>query len=42
MIVGEVEQKTNDSLSKIEDFETFVNAIGVDYKSEDVIFTGYL
>ena len=40
MLIGEIEQKTNVRLRKVEDFETYNNAIHDDYDSEGVIFTG--
>ena len=42
-IVGEIEQKTNIRFKKIDDFETYINAIdNSSYDSDDVIFTGLL
>ena len=42
MIIGPVEYKTNIRFKNMDDFETYINAIDVDYDSEDVIFTGYV
>ena len=42
MIIGPVEHKTNIRFKNIEDFESYINAIDIDYDSEDVTFTGYL
>ena len=39
MLVGEIEQRTNIRLEDTDYFGTFINAIGVDYDSEDVIST---
>ena len=41
-IVGEIEQKTIIRYKNIDDFVTYINAIGFDYDSEDTIFTGWL
>ena len=41
MFVAEIEQKTNIRFENIDAFETYINAIDVDYDSEDVIFTGW-
>ena len=42
MLVGEVEQKTNIRFKKVDDFESYVNAIdNSGYDSEDVTFTGW-
>ena len=40
MIVGPIEHKTNIRFKKMVDFETYLNAIDIDYDSDDVIFTG--
>ena len=40
MLVGETEQKTNIRFRKIDEYETCINAMDVDYESEDVVFTG--
>ena len=42
MIVGAIEHKTNIRFKNMDDFERYINAIDVDYDSEDVIFTGYV
>ena len=42
MIIGPVEHKTNITFKNMDDFERFINAIDIDYDSEDVIFTGYV
>ena len=40
MIIGPVEHKTNIRFKNIYDFERYINAIDIDYDSEDVIFSG--
>ena len=43
MMIGQKEQKTNIRFENVDDFETYINAIGNGgYDSEDVIFTGWL
>ena len=42
MIVGPVEHKTNIRFKNMDDFENYINAVDVDYDSEDVTFTGYV
>ena len=42
MIIGPVEHKTNIRFKNMDDFEKYINAIEIDYDSEDVTFTGYL
>ena len=42
MIIGPVEYKTNIRFKNMDDFEKYINAIDVDYDSEDFIFTGYV
>ena len=42
MLNAEIEQKTNIRYKNADDFEKYINAIDVDYASEDVIFTGWL
>ena len=42
MLIGEREQKTNIKFKNVDDFEGHINAIDVDYDSEDVIFIGWL
>ena len=41
MVIGPLEHKTNNSFRNMDDFESYINAIDVDYDSEDVTFTGY-
>ena len=41
-IIGPVEYKTNIRFKNMDDFERYINAIDIDYDSEDVIFTGYV
>ena len=38
MIIGPVEHKTNIRFKNVDDFESYINAIDVDYDSEDVFF----
>ena len=42
MIIGPVEHKTNIIFINMDDFERYINAIDVDYDSEDVTFIGYV
>ena len=42
IIIREMEQKTNFIFRNVEDFETYIIAIDVDYDSEDVFVTGWL
>ena len=42
MLIGEMEQRTLIRFKKFDVFETYNNAIGVDYVSEDDIFSGWL
>ena len=42
MIIGHIERKTNIRFKNMEDFESFENAISVDYDNGDVIFNGYV
>ena len=42
MNVGPIEHKTNIRFKKMDDFESYINAMDVDYKSEYVTFTGYV
>ena len=42
MIIGPVEHKTNIRFKNMDDFERYINAIDIDYDSEDVTFTGYV
>ena len=38
MLIGDIEQKTNNRFKIIDDFENYKIAIDVDYNCEDVIF----
>ena len=42
MIIGPFEHTTNVRFKNMDDFERYINAIDVDYDSEDVTFTGYV
>ena len=42
MIIGPIEHKTNFIYKNMEDFESYINAIVINYGSEDVKFTGYV
>ena len=42
MITGPIELKTNMRFEIMGDFDTYINAIDIDYDSGDVIFTGYI
>ena len=42
MIIAPIEHKTNTRFKNMEFFESYINAIGVDYDSEEVLFTGYV
>ena len=42
MIIRPTKHKTNIRFKNMEDFENYINAIDVDYNSEDVTFTGYV
>ena len=42
MNIGPVEHKTNIRFKNMDDFERYINAIDIDYDSEDVTFFGYL
>ena len=42
MIIGPNEHKTNIRFENMDDFEKYINAIDIDYDSEDVTFTGYV
>ena len=42
MIIGPIEHKTKIRFKNMDDFENYINAIDVDYDSEDVTFTGYV
>ena len=40
MLIGPLKHKTNFTFKNMDDFENVINAIDVDYDSEDVMFTG--
>ena len=42
MLIGPVEHKTKIRFKNMDDFESYINKIDVDYDSEDVTFTGYV
>ena len=42
MIIGPVEHRTKITFKNMDDSERYINAIDVDYDSEDVTFTGYV
>ena len=42
MIIGSIKRKTNVRFKNMNDFENYINAIDIDYDSEDVTFTGYV
>ena len=42
MIIGPIEHKTNIRFKNMDDFENYINAIDVDYDSDDVTFIGYV
>ena len=42
MVIGPVEHKRNIRIRNMDDFESYINAIDIDYDSEDVIFLGWL
>ena len=42
MIIGPIEHKTNIRFKNMNDFESYIKAIDVDYDSEVVTFTGYV
>ena len=41
-IIGPNEHKRNIRYKNMDDFERYINAIDIDYDSEDVTFTGYV
>ena len=41
-IYGPVEHKTNIRYKNMDDFESYINAIDIDYDNEDATFTGYV
>ena len=42
MLTGEIEQRTNIRIKKRVEFETYVNAIDVDFENDNGIFTRWL
>ena len=42
MIIGHIEHKTNIRFKNMDDIESYINAIDVNYDSEDVTFTVYV
>ena len=42
LIIGPKEHKINTRFKNMDDFESYINAIDIDYDSEDVTFTGYI
>ena len=42
IIIGPIEHKTNIRFKNMDSFERYINAIDVDYDSEDVTFSGYV
>ena len=42
MIIGPIAHKTNIRFKNEDDFESYINAIDIDYDSKDVTFTGYV
>ena len=38
---GPVKHKTSNSIKNMDGFERYINAIDIDYDSEDVTFTGF-
>ena len=42
MVIGPVEHKTIIRFRKLDNFESYINTIDIDYDSEDVTFTGYV
>ena len=40
MIIGPIEHKTNIRFKNMDDFERYINAIDIDYDSEDVFLMG--
>ena len=41
-IIGPIEHKTNIRFKNMDDFESYINAIDVNYDSGDLTFTGYI
>ena len=43
IIIGEMEQKTNNRFRNTADYESYINTIDISsYDSDDVVFTGWL
>ena len=42
MVIGPVKHKTKIRFQNTDDFENYINAIDIDYDSEDVILSGYV
>ena len=42
MITGPIKREMNIRFKNLDDFESYKNAIDVDFDSEDVTFTGYV
>ena len=42
LYIGPVEHKTSNRFRNMDDFESYINAIDIDYDSGDVTFTGYV
>ena len=42
MVIGSVEQKTNNKFRNMDAFESYINAIHNNYDFKDVTFTGYV
>ena len=42
LIIGPIEYKTNIRFKITDDFESYIDAIDIDYDSKDVTFTGYI
>ena len=42
MIFGIIELKTNIRFKKMDDFESYIKAIDIEYDIENIIFTGYV
>ena len=42
MIIRPIEHKTNIRFENMDNFESYINAIAIDYDSEDFTFTGYI
>ena len=42
MTIGPIEHKTNIRFKNMDDFERYINAIDIDYDSEDITFSGYV